>query len=100
MSAMAGTSSLAAMRGKSDFANDEVAATTCVKGGVFLSNCSKRGETVSANGSEYCGEVEYRIDDRPFSLERVMVSHNKHKRVEIPLGFAHNAWNMLLRSDH
>jgi hypothetical protein len=80
MSAMAGASSLAATRGRSDFANDEVADTTCVKGGVFLSKCSKRGDTVSGSGSEYCGEVEYRMDVRPFSLGGIMVSHSNRTR--------------------
>jgi len=68
-SEIAGTSSFAAMRGRSDFAKEEVADTTCVNlGGVPESSCSKRGDTVSGSRSEYCGDVEWRIDVRPFSL--------------------------------
>jgi hypothetical protein len=52
-SEMAGASSLAAMRGRSDFAKDEVADTKCVKGDMFESKCSMRGDTVSGSNSEY-----------------------------------------------
>lgn len=65
---MAGASSLAAMRGRSDFAKDEVADTTCVKDDALESKCSRRGDTVSGNNSEYCGDVECRMDVKPFSL--------------------------------
>jgi len=67
-SEMAGAPSLAAMRGRSDFAKDEVAETTWVKGDELDNKCSKRGDTVSGSKSEYCGDVECRIDVKPFNF--------------------------------
>jgi hypothetical protein len=51
-----------------------VAETTCVKGDVLESKCSTRGDTVSGSNSEYCGDVECRIDVKPFSLERIWLN--------------------------
>ena len=45
----AGTSRRAATRGKSDFANDEVEETTCVKGEAPESSFSNRGLSVSGS---------------------------------------------------
>lgn len=65
---MAGASSLAATRGSRDFAKEEVADTTCVKGDEFESSFSNSGEITSGRSSEYCAEVECRTDVKPLSL--------------------------------
>jgi hypothetical protein len=54
----AGRSSLAATRGKSDFAEEVCAETTCVNGDESDRSFSSKRESVSADGSEYCAEVE------------------------------------------
>jgi hypothetical protein len=69
MSEMAGTSSRAATRGKRDFAAEEVAETTCVKGEDPDKSFSNKGESISGTASVYCGEVECRTEESPFNLE-------------------------------
>jgi hypothetical protein len=68
MSDTAGTSSFAATRGRSDFAEGECAETTCVKEELFPMICSRSGATDSGRGVEYCEEVECSKDVKPFSL--------------------------------
>ena len=68
MSDTAGMSNLAATRGRIDFADEEWADTTCVKGEFSDRSFSKSGERVSAIGIAYCADVECRIEVRPFSL--------------------------------
>jgi hypothetical protein len=68
MSDTAGMSSLAATRGRIDFADEECADTTCVKGEFSERSFSRSGERVSAIGVVYCEDVECRIEVRPFSL--------------------------------
>lgn len=58
MSETAGISSFAATRGRSDFAEDECAEATCVKGDPSDRSFSRSGDTVSGSGVEYCAEVE------------------------------------------
>jgi hypothetical protein len=58
MSDTAGTSSIAAARGRMDLAEEECAETTCVKGVSLERRDSRRGETDSGRGGEYCGEME------------------------------------------
>ena len=99
-SEMAGASSLAAMRGKSDFAKEEVAETTWVKGDELDNKCSKRGDTISGSKLEYCGEVECKIDVKPFSLERIWLTVptwlDKNGRKKILFGFADDVLYMFL----
>jgi hypothetical protein len=68
MSEIAGTLSLAATRGRRDFAAEDVVETTCVKGEDSVRSFSNRGERTSGTGAEYCGEVECRTESSPFSL--------------------------------
>lgn len=68
MSETAGTLSRAATRGKRDFAAEEVAETTWVKGEESERSFSSRGESISGTDSEYCGEVECRTAESPWSL--------------------------------
>ena len=70
MSDTAGTSNFAATRGRSDFAEEECAETTCVKGEDSERSFSKSGVTVSGRGLEYCAEVECNKCVKPFSLLR------------------------------
>jgi len=65
----AGISSLAATRGRMDFADEECADTTCVKGEFSERSFSRSGERVSAIGVVYCEDVECRIEVRPFSAQ-------------------------------
>lgn len=57
MSETAGRSSRAATRGRSDFAEDEWAETTCVNGDPDESSFSRSGETTSGMGAAYCGDA-------------------------------------------
>lgn len=68
MSDTAGTSSLAATRGRMDLADEECAETTCVNGESPERTFSKRGATISGNRVEYCGEAEWSTVSSPFSL--------------------------------
>ena len=68
MSETAGTSSLAATRGRMDLADEECAETTCVKGDCSESNFSNSGVIVSGKGVEYCGEAACNIVSRPLAL--------------------------------
>ena len=54
---MGGESTIAATRGRRDFAKAEWAETTWVKGESF-NRLSSRGETVSGTGCLYLGEAE------------------------------------------
>lgn len=63
-----GTLRRAETRGKSDFAEDEVADTTWVKPLFPLSSPSKRGESISGTGSAYWGDVECSTEVTPFNL--------------------------------
>jgi hypothetical protein len=58
MSDTAGTSSLAATRGRIDLAELEWTDTTCVKGEFCDKSFSKSGDTVSGNRVAYCGDAQ------------------------------------------
>lgn len=68
MSDTAGTSSLAATRGRMDLADEECAETTWVNGEPPESTFSKSGARISGKGVEYCGETEWSTVSSPFSL--------------------------------
>lgn len=99
MSDTAGVSRIAAARGRIDFAEDECAETTCVKGESFDSRLSRRGDMVSGKGVEYAAEVECSKEVRPFSLVASDATPSVWLRNYLLLGFCDYAIELIGSAD-